>query len=166
LSSIGEHTSLCEENVSQYLGWLLNRLLNTAWAIFFGSMWANFESRFDSILRSLADHSELVDKEAAAANISDAVTRHKQDSQKWEQQEREWETLKIRTTLSWLGTSDGLPADVLERHIRDCLPGSCDWFVNHDKTQLWLGDGAENALLWLYGKPGAGECFGRCKLIS
>jgi hypothetical protein len=148
LSSIGEHTSLCEENVSQYLGWLLNRLLNTAWAIFFGSMWANFESRFDSILRSLADHSELVDKEAAAANISDAVTRHKQDSQKWEQQEREWETLKIRTTLSWLGTSDDLPA------------------VNHDKTQLWLGDGAENALLWLYGKPGAGECFGRCKLIS
>jgi len=119
-------------------------------------MWAGFESRFHGILRSLAYHSELVDKEAIAVDISDAVRRHKEESEKWEQQEREWDASKIRTVLSWLGTSDRLPADILARHMRDYLPRSCDWFNQHNKTQLWLGDGAGNALLWLYGKPGAG----------
>ncbi|EUC41875.1 hypothetical protein COCMIDRAFT_57997, partial [Bipolaris oryzae ATCC 44560] len=34
--------------------------------------------------------------------------------------------------------------------------GSCEWFVQHKETQLWLGDSAKNSLLWLCGKPGAG----------
>jgi hypothetical protein len=63
---------------------------------------------------------------------------------------------KIQKVLAWLGTDDILPADILERRIRGCLPGSCDWFAQHKATQLWLGDSAKNPLLWLCGKPGAG----------
>jgi hypothetical protein len=63
---------------------------------------------------------------------------------------------KIQKVLAWLGTDDTLPADILERRIQGCLPGSCDWFVQHKATQLWLGDSAKNPLLWLCGKPGAG----------
>lgn len=66
-----------------------------AWAIFFGSMWAGFESRFNRILKCLAYHSELADKEAAAADISEAVRRSKVDDEKWEQQEREWNTVSM-----------------------------------------------------------------------
>ena len=40
--------------------------------------------------------------------------------------------------------------------MRGYLPGSCDWFTKHEATQLWLGDSAQNPLLWLRGKPGAG----------
>jgi hypothetical protein len=120
-------------------------------------MWAGFESRFSRILQNLAYHSELLDKEAVAADISNAIRRHKEDSAKWEQQEREWEALKLQTVLSWLGTSEDIPADTLDRYLRDCLPGSCDWFVQHNKTQSWLEDSSKNALLWLYGKPGAGK---------
>jgi hypothetical protein len=63
---------------------------------------------------------------------------------------------KIQKVLTWLGTTDALPADILERHLRDYLPGSCDWFPQHEATQLWMGDTAKNPLLWLCGKPGAG----------
>lgn len=128
-----------------------------AWAIFFGSMWAGFESRFGSILESLAYHSELLDKEAVAVNISDALARSTKDVGRWEQQEREWQAHKVRTVLSWLATDESPSEDILDRHTRDCLPDSCEWFIQHHKTQLWLKDGKENALFWLYGKPGAGK---------
>ncbi|KAF2833694.1 hypothetical protein CC86DRAFT_13602 [Ophiobolus disseminans] len=128
-----------------------------SWQILFGSLWAGFEVRFNSILRSLAYHSELVDKEAVAADISDAVRRYKEESEKWEQQEREWEATKIRTVLSWLETSGTIPADAVEQLIHDCLPNSCDWFIQHYQTQSWLDDSGNNALLWLCGKPGAGK---------
>jgi hypothetical protein len=131
-----------------------------AWAIFFGSLWAGFESRFETILKNLAYHSELVDKEAFAAEISNAVLRNEEEAKKWEQQEKEWVATKTSTVLSWLKTDDHLPDDVLERHVRDCLPSSCDWFIQHSRTQMWLKDVAQNAVFWLYGKPGAGQsCY-------
>jgi len=119
-------------------------------------MWAGFETRFDGILRNLAYHSELLDKEAAAAEISKAVGYYKVEAENWERQEHEWEAVKYQAVLTWLGTSGTLPADTLDQHILGCLPNSCDWFIQHSKTQLWLGDSTKNALLWLYGKPGAG----------
>jgi hypothetical protein len=129
-------------------------------------MWAGFESRFETILKNLAYHSELADKEAVAADISNAVMRNEEESKRWEQQEREWVASKTHTVLVWLGTNDPLPDDVLDRHLRDCLPTSCDWFVQHSRTQLWLKDNAQNSLFWLYGKPGAGQsCSQRVVVI-
>ncbi|EMD70132.1 hypothetical protein COCSADRAFT_53821, partial [Bipolaris sorokiniana ND90Pr] len=55
-----------------------------AWAIFFSSMWVGFEYRFNGILKNLAYHGGLVEKEAAAAEISEAVRRSKADDEKWE----------------------------------------------------------------------------------
>lgn len=120
-------------------------------------MWAGFESRFGSILESLAYHSELVNKEAAAVNISEAVARSREEVDRWEQQEREWQAHKVQTVLSWLATDESPSEDTLDRHTQDCLPDSCEWFIQHRKIQLWLKDGAENAILWVYGKPGAGK---------
>jgi hypothetical protein len=58
-------------------------------------MWAGFESRFNGILKNLAYHSELADKEAAAADIAEAVRHSKADDESWEQQEREWTAVSI-----------------------------------------------------------------------
>ncbi|KAI4684058.1 hypothetical protein J4E81_009221 [Alternaria sp. BMP 2799] len=74
-----------------------------SWSIFFSSMWAGFESRFNGILKNLAYHTELADKEAAAADIAESVRRSKADDENWEQQEREW-TAHEATDL-WLGDS-------------------------------------------------------------
>lgn len=119
-------------------------------------MWSGFESRFEAILERMAYHSELVNNEAISADISGAVRRHQEEKEKWAQQERDALAAKLRTVLSWLQTSDYLPADTLRHHLQECLPDICNWFVQHDKTQLWLGDGPKNALIWLHGKPGAG----------
>ena len=120
-------------------------------------MWAVFESRFGSILSSLAYHRDLMDKEAAAIDVSAALEHNKQEAEKWERQEREWLAYKIKTVLSWLETKGALPQDTLQRHNDTCLPGSCDWFIKHSQTQQWLKDGAQKAPLWLTGKPGAGQ---------
>jgi hypothetical protein len=58
-------------------------------------MWAGFETRFNEILKNLAYHGELVDKEAAAADIAEAFRRSKVDDEKWKQQEDEWNHVSI-----------------------------------------------------------------------
>jgi hypothetical protein len=59
-------------------------------------MWAGFESRFNGILQTLAYHIDLLDKEAAAADISDAVRRNKANEEEWEQQQREWNAVSLQ----------------------------------------------------------------------
>ncbi|OAL43118.1 hypothetical protein IQ07DRAFT_650395 [Pyrenochaeta sp. DS3sAY3a] len=137
-----------------------------SWAIFFSSMWSGFESRFDSILERMAYHSELINNEAIAADISSAVRHHQEEKEKWAQQERDALAAKLRTVLSWLQTSDYLPADTLRHHLQDCSPDSCNWFVQHDKTQLWLSDSSKNPLVWLHGKPGAGKSIICASLVQ
>lgn len=119
-------------------------------------MWAHFDSRFNSILASLAHHSELVDKEAVAVNISEAVERRRLDAQRWDKQEVEWRATKLRVVMCWLGPDRTPPEDELDKISRDCLPGSCDWVINHPNIKPWLVDDKSNALVWLHGKPGAG----------
>lgn len=58
-------------------------------------MWAGFESRFNGILQNLAYHGELLDKEAAAVDISEAIRRGKADEKNWEQLEVEWNSVSI-----------------------------------------------------------------------
>jgi hypothetical protein len=59
-------------------------------------MWVGFESRFNGILKNLAYHGDLADKEAAAADISEAVRRSKANDENWEHQEREWNAVSIQ----------------------------------------------------------------------
>jgi hypothetical protein len=120
-------------------------------------MWAGFETRFSAILERLAYHSDLLEKEANAIDISEAVKRHNENTEWWEKQEREWHAVKVRDVLLWLRTNESSPEETFDRHCRDSLPDSCDWFVQQDKIRLWQKDGTENALVWVTGKPGAGQ---------
>ena len=72
---------------------------------------------------------------------------------------------KVHKVLGWLETNDTMPADILERHLQNYLPDSCDWFVQHKETQLWLKDVMKNPLLWLCGKPGAGMFMYHCGFL-
>ncbi|KAI8934434.1 hypothetical protein NX059_009166 [Plenodomus lindquistii] len=129
----------------------------SSWHTFFGSMWAGFESRFSGILAQLAYHSKLLDEEAIAIDISNTIAQSREQALKWEQQEQEWRANKVRVVLSWLATGAPLPEDALDRHSEQCLPDSCNWFIQDVKTQRWLKKGAGKAMLWLTGKPGAGK---------
>ncbi len=124
-------------------------------------MWAGFETRFSTILDRLAYHSGLLDKEAKAIDISEAIRRSREDSKQWELQEREWRATKLRGALAWLKTDVSDPEETYNRHCQESIPDSCTWFMLQDKMQLWQKDGAEHTLVRLTGKPGAGSLLDR-----
>ncbi|KAI9667637.1 MAG: hypothetical protein M1821_000454 [Bathelium mastoideum] len=132
-------------------------LRRKSWQIFFGSMWAQFDFRFDAILKSLAYHSDLVDREAVAAHITEAKERREQQSEQWNKIEKDRNASQLSRVVSWLGL-DGTPQeDEIHRISKASLPNSCDWMINHTKTKLWIEDNPSNPLIWLYGKPGGGK---------
>ena len=120
-------------------------------------MWAGFETRFITILDRLAYHTALLDKEAAAIDISEAVRRSKEDFERWELQEREWQATKLRAVLAWLKTDMSNPEEMYYSHCQGSVPDSCAWFMLQDKMKLWQKDGADHTLVRLTGKPGAGQ---------
>lgn len=120
-------------------------------------MWAGFETRFHTILESLAYHIALLDKEAAAIDIFQAMTRSKEDVDRWELQEHEWQATKLRGVLAWLKTDMSDPEETYDRHCGSSVPDSCAWFMLQDKMKLWQKDSADHTLVRLTGKPGAGQ---------
>ncbi|KAH7068353.1 hypothetical protein BKA63DRAFT_112495 [Paraphoma chrysanthemicola] len=128
-----------------------------SWKILFGSTWARFETRFGGILQRLAYHSDLLDREAYAINISETLSHNNEELLRWERQDTELEAFKRHRVFSWLRMDESSPEHTLSKHCDDSLPTSCDWFMNQDKMQLWQNDGSENALVWITGKPGAGK---------
>jgi len=127
-----------------------------AWAFFFGSMWANFDTRFKSILANLAYHSDLIDKEAISIDIAASSKRRKEDVERFEKQEKEWKSAKLNATLSWLGFATHVVDDKVDNLTRDCSPGICDWLLKHPSIEPWLQDQDPCSVVWLHGKPGAG----------
>ncbi|KAI9674908.1 MAG: hypothetical protein M1822_009011 [Bathelium mastoideum] len=128
-----------------------------SWQILFTSTWGHFESRFSSILASLAYHGELVDKEAAAIDISYAAERRERQLEQWEKAEAERQAAQLNRVMAWLGLCGTAQVDELDRISRICSPGSCDWILKHKKITAWLDDSPSTALIWLHGKPGAGK---------
>jgi hypothetical protein len=131
--------------------------LTIAWSFFFSSMWDNFDSRFKSILADLAYHSDLVEKEAIAIDIAASSKHQKEDAERFEKQEKEWKHAKLNAALSWLGFGSHFVDPKLDTLIRDCSPGSCEWLMQHPKIEPWLQDQDPCSIVWLHGKPGAGE---------
>ncbi|KAI9686269.1 MAG: hypothetical protein M1822_003925 [Bathelium mastoideum] len=128
-----------------------------SWQIFFSSMWAHFDLRFDAILKSLAYHSDLIDKEAVAAHIAEAKERREQQSEQLDKIEKDRNASQLSRVVSWLELSGASQEDELHRISKASLPHSCDWMMNHTKTRLWVEDIPVNPLIWLSGKPGGGK---------
>ena len=120
-------------------------------------MWANFDSRFNSLLSNIAYHSDLADRWANTANNVQAIERRREDLKRFEKQEKEWQASRLRAVLSWLGFSTHVLQDEVDNFIRERIPGSCDWLIERPETKLWLADDESNGLIWLHGKLGAGN---------
>lgn len=127
-----------------------------AWAILFGSTWARFETRFSGILERLAYHSDLLDREAYAINISEILRHSGDQARRWEQEDAELDASKYHTVLSWLKMNEPSQDYIFRKHCDGSISDSSDWFLNQDKMQRWKSDCSENALVWITGKPGAG----------
>ena len=119
--------------------------------------WAHFDVRFDSILVSLARHSDLITQEATTIDIIEAKQwRDRMDSET-ALKEKERTYRQRVSVISWLGLDQPTQGDECERLLRDCVAGSCDWILKNKAIDSWLQADMKDRILWFYGKPGAGE---------
>ena len=127
------------------------------WRMFFDTLWARFDRRFNGILESLARHTELVDKEANSIDISEAKEWRAQAIENAARQEQDRAIAMFHSVLSWLEIKDYEQEDELERLHNFHHPHSCDWIQKHPKARSWLRLGKGEPVLWIHGKPGAGK---------
>ena len=119
--------------------------------------WGTFDVRFDAILASLARHSDLIDQEAATIDVVKAKQWRDKQASEVAQKEKDRSDQQRLSVISWLDVN-GQPQDgERERLLVDCLPGSCDWILKHDKVEAWLRVDSHFLVVWLYGKPGASK---------
>ncbi|KAH0541368.1 hypothetical protein FGG08_004132 [Glutinoglossum americanum] len=128
------------------------------WKIFFKTLWAGFDLRFEGILDSLARHSELVDKEANSIDIAEAKEWRSKLLEDTIRKEQERSVTQLRAALSWLEVKDGEQIeqeDELDRQYSLHHAHSCDWIQKNSKARSWMRLGEDELVLWLNGKPGA-----------
>ena len=143
------------------------------WRQVFRSMWKNFETRFRNILDSLNRHRQLIANQAAAIHYqqyqvdNQAVLGHiqqyeqdrKRNIEDRERQEESEMHKKYLEVLQWFSAVDTTKSDqeVFTR-TRQEYPGSGDWILKNEKIRNWLEDDTPtSSILWLNGKPGAGN---------
>ena len=143
----------------------------------FDSLWKTFNLRFQGILENLRKHRDLIDAEANAINIAEAkVLRSTQLDQfrRWradqtyeiEKVERERLASQIREVVAWLGANEG-QEDTFAKFSKACDASDSHWFLKESFILSWLGQGGhDDSVIWLNGKPGAGQSALLCQSFT
>lgn len=140
----------------------------TAWKMVFDSLWKTFNPRFHGILESLKKHRDLVDQEANAIDISEAKTWRSEQLNhimQWraeradeiDRAERERHFAQTREAVAWLDACEE-HEDTLTRMLRASTTTASHWALEAKSILSWIGQSRDLPVLWLNGKPGAGEC--------
>lgn len=133
----------------------------------FDSLWKSFNLRFNGILESLRKHRDLIDQEANAIHIAESkALRNMQFDhiRQWradhaldiDEKERERLSSYIRETVAWLGASED-QEDHYIKHSKACDGSNGHWVLQNPSIVSWLDQSRENPVVWLHGKPGAGQ---------
>ncbi|CAN9120026.1 unnamed protein product [Alternaria alternata] len=142
------------------------------WMCFFKSSWGQFGSRFNCILDSLAKHATLIDQEANAYLVSDAMQWRREALQAVAKTEKDRSTSQLTAALAWLGLEtvphcgQAYQDNLLHRLINDCCDGTTDWILKHRSMRQWLQHGRGGPILWLKGKPGSGKSTLCAKIVQ
>ncbi|CAI6333480.1 unnamed protein product [Periconia digitata] len=129
------------------------------WHRFFRSMWKDFGTRFDGILKSLRRHKELVESRATIAQYrryKEDVTELKKKIEELILQER---MKKMKAVKEWLAVGSRPQQDHAGfQRIRAEFPSTGRWISKHEYFKEWLGmDVPPTPIIWLFGIPGAGK---------
>lgn len=133
----------------------------------FDSLWKSFDLRFNGILENLRKHRDLIDQEANAISIAEAKTwRNVQLDQirQWraervhdtDKKERERLASYTREAVAWFGAGED-QEDHCNKYSRACDAKNGHWALNEPSIVSWMGQSRDNSVMWLNGKPGAGE---------
>ncbi|KAK1728107.1 uncharacterized protein BDZ83DRAFT_149704 [Colletotrichum acutatum] len=134
------------------------------WAMLFSTCWGRFQHRYDSLLDSIAKHSELIDREAASYEIVQAREWRQKLLEEAQDREKKEEIHQREAVNKWLQVSDR-SEEKLERLHNRCLDGTSQWLTGSPQVRSWLQKGREKPVLWLNGKPGSGKSILCSQLI-
>lgn len=130
---------------------------------FFKSSWGQFESRFNRILDTLTKNAALIDQEANAYLVSEAMDWRRDTLQAVAQKKKVRLTAQLAATLVWLQLDtvshygQAYQDNRFQRLINSCCDGTTDWIIKHTRMRAWLQNGRGQPTLWLKGKPGSGK---------
>jgi len=129
------------------------------WRIFFSTLWGKAERRFKVILDGLAENCELVETEAKTADIVEASSFRVKIKEQMREQENERTVTRLQSALAWLDAKDEEQESELDRLHSRIFEHSCDWIQRHKEAKAWMSMRGSQPILWLIGKPGAGNFF-------
>ena len=149
--------------------YLLKELI-TAWHIIFLSLWKDFGSRFECIIKSLQKHRDFIDIEAASFDITEAKEsrirmqddiqkRQRRELEMVEENERNARISQLNHSIAWLSYDEKLQETEYERILKRRHSQTCEWVTNDPPFKSWLKDDVQRPCLWLNGKPGSGKHF-------
>lgn len=112
----------------------------------------------------------MIDQEANAISIGEAKawrTQQLEQIRQWRAEraddldrvERERLAAQVRDAVAWLGASEEqeVGEDLCARLARTCDDAEGHWALRHRTIVSWLDRGQGHSVVWLNGKPGAGE---------
>jgi hypothetical protein len=129
------------------------------WKKFIRSIWKDFGTKFNGILKSLGRHKELVE---SRANI-EQYRAYREDvvemQSKLDELVATEHSKKRKAVKEWLAVGSQPQQDHESyREIRKEFPSTGNWILKHEIVKDWIqADHPSSPLLWLTGIPGAGE---------
>jgi hypothetical protein len=127
------------------------------WHIVFESVGASFEHRFRGILKNIAQHSDLVMREATTIHLVEARQMRLQIQEGLQYQNKRRQSIYLHESISWLKFADEQQQDELERLSKERHGSTCEWVLRNHLFQSWNNDLEEDSILWIHGMPGTGE---------
>lgn len=121
----------------------------------FECTWKTFEQRFGSILANLRRHSDLLDREAASIHFAAAKEAALESQRQVEDSEMQRKRMERKEVQQWLAVDDEQEVR-LERLLKRCQTGSCEWIFRNDSISSWLHESRNRPSVWMSGNPGSG----------
>jgi hypothetical protein len=119
-------------------------------------LWKDFNSRFDSILTSLASHKKLLDKEVDIIDLTEARKLRAKIEDDLKNREIQRSKTYLHDTIAWLNIATEVQDDEFDRLISKRLTGTCEWIFRNTKMRAWRDDVHGEPVIWIKGIPGAG----------
>jgi hypothetical protein len=151
-----------------------------AWRQVFRSLWKDFETRFNDILRSLSGSRQLIIEQASLVHyqqyqqdretLRGYITRYEHDREEKKlqvkKQERAEMDKKYRDVLAWFSaTQSTVPDHHRFGDTRNQYPGTGQWILKDEKIRKRMEDMPDSSIMWMNGKPGAGIIYNVLRLL-
>ena len=128
---------------------------NVDWRFFFESLWPKYSSRFQVILKNIAQHRIMMDSEVTLAHIKEAYAARVDAQDKFERDQEYEERMEFQIIMNSL--SPQLYDAQLERIKQRCFMEAGKWIEQDNDFSEWQDPSNQSAkVLWLMGIPGAG----------